>query len=377
MKSFKKLKRVKHTNQTKQSRQLERKDKLKIILIISLSLVSAVLIYFYITEDKPIETYTGEIKNDVPLTKDKLNTETDSVLYTFGIKKEWIKTIDPKDKDLKKISVKNIDLLISKEVYIPDDLPVIELNSDITNFLKSRKLDVRVIEDPRSKDLLMNIFRNGDTSSVPAGILKFSYMDSLRRNTSDVCIVLDSIDALPLEESEEILKSASEVTVFLPLRNDKAEHQSLVTEQKTDHLIKLYTGNEDDILADFRDNMKESQWMTKVKSASISFANSAGIILYKSGSNSEFYNIIKEEFRKNNITVYEDTIFTNFSRGENKILSLIESIISENGNGKRVLYYSIFLTNEEFKDYEKKISLLKKSGFKFNNFSKTVKKNFN
>lgn len=150
-----------------------------------------------------------------------------------------------------------------------------------------------------------------------------------------------------------------------------------MTEFKTDHLIKLYTGSEDDILADFRDNMKESQWMSKVKSASVSFANSAGIILYKSGSNSEFYNNIKEEFRKNNITVYEDTIFTKFSRGENKIRSLIESIISENGNGKRVLYYSIFLTNEEFKDYEKKISVLKKSGFKFSNFSKAVKKNFN
>lgn len=371
------MKQIKHTNQTRQSRQLERKDKLKIILIISLSLVSAVLIYFYITEDKPAESYSGEIKNDVQVTSEKLNSETDSVLYTFGIKKEWIKDIDSKDKDLKKVSVKNNDLLISKEVYIPDDLPLIELNSDITNFLKTRKLDVRVTEDPRSKDLLMNIFRNGDTSLVPAGILKFNYIDSLKRNTSEVCIVLDSIDAIPLEESEEILKSAREVSVFLPLRNDKAEYQSLVTEFKTDHLIKLYTGSEDDILADFRDNMKESQWMSKVKSASVSFANSAGIILYKSGSNSEFYNNIKEEFRKNNITVYEDTIFTKFSRGENKIRSLIESIISENGNGKRVLYYSIFLTNEEFKDYEKKISVLKKSGFKFSNFSKAVKKNFN
>ena len=371
------MKQIKHTNQTRQSRQLERKDKLKIILIISLSLVSAVLIYFYITEDKPAESYSGEIKNDVQVTSEKLNSETDSVLYTFGIKKEWIKDIDSKDKDLKKVSVKNNDLLISKEVYIPDDLTLIELNSDITNFLKTRKLDVRVTEDPRSKDLLMNIFRNGDTSLVPAGILKFNYIDSLKRNTSEVCIVLDSIDAIPLEESEEILKSAREVSVFLPLRNDKAEYQSLVTEFKTDHLIKLYTGSEDDILADFRDNMKESQWMSKVKSASVSFANSAGIILYKSGSNSEFYNNIKEEFRKNNITVYEDTIFTKFSRGENKIRSLIESIISENGNGKRVLYYSIFLTNEEFKDYEKKISVLKKSGFKFSNFSKAVKKNFN
>lgn len=370
------MKEEKQRRRSGQSRQqFERSDKLKFILIISLSLVSAVLIYFYITTDKEHHGQEKDAETIVPFTPEKLDSETDSVLNTFGIQKDWIKKINPKDKDLKKVSEQNKDLLISKEVMLPRDLPAIELNLDMTNYFHSRKLESQVVEDPRTKNLTMTLFNINDTSDKPAGLIKFNFKDSLSRNASDICIVIDSIDAITLEDAEEILNSNREFSVFLPLRNDKAEYQSLVTEQKTDHLIKFYTGNEDDILADFRDDMKESQWKSKVKSAAISFANSGGIILYNTGSNPEFYNKVKEEFRNNNIKVYDDTIFTEFNPGENKVSSLIENIKSGNKNGKTVMYFSIFFTIDEFREYEKKIQELKKSGYKFNNFSETFKRN--
>lgn len=369
---------MKQTKQTKQNKQikqqLERTHKLKILLIISLCIVSAVLIYFYITTDSEHHTSENEVVTKVPLTSEKLNSETDSVLFTFGIKKEWIKNINPKDKDLKKISEQNKDLLISKEVNIPRDLAIIELNLDLTNYFLSNNLEAEVVENPRTRDLTLNLFNADDKLRKPAGLIKLNINDSIIRNASDVCIVIDSLEAISLEDASEILNSTREFSVFLPLRNDKAEYQSLVTELKTDHLIKFYTGNEDDITADFKDDMTESQMKSKVRSASISFANSAGIILYKLGSNTEFYNNVKDEFRNNNLKVFEDTIFTEFNRGENKINSLIENIKSENSKGKKVIYYSIFFTESEFRDYEKKIPGLKKSGYKFNNFTDTFNK---
>ncbi len=120
--------------------------------------------------------------------------------------------------------------------------------------------------------------------------------------------------------------------------------------------------------------MKESQWKSKVKSASISFANSSGVILYNSGNNVEFYNNVKEELKKNNLKVYEDTMFSEFSWGEDKINSLMENIRTGNNNGKKVIFYSICFTADEFREYEKKIPELKKRGYKFGNFSETFKK---
>jgi len=364
--------------QSKQNRhsenQLERNHKLKLILIISLSLISVLLIYFYITTDSEHHASDKEVLTEVPFTPEVLNSEIDSVLYTFGIKKEWIRNINPKDKDLKKITEQNKDLLISKEVLVSRDLPIIELNLEITKFLLNRKIKTEVAEDPRSRDLKMILFNVNDTSRKPAGILKFNQTDSLIRSASDVCIVIDSLEVIKLEEAEEILNSTRQFSVFLPLRNDKAEYQSLITERKTDHLIKLYTGNENDVIADFRDDMKESQWKSKVNSASISFANASGVILYNGGSNAEFFINVKEELKKNNLKVYEDTMFSEFSWGENKINSLIENIKNENNNGKKVMYYSIFFTADEFKEYEEKIPELKKRGYKFNNFSETFKK---
>ncbi|MCY7362234.1 MAG: hypothetical protein LH629_09245, partial [Ignavibacteria bacterium] len=266
------------------------------------------------------------------------------------------------------------NLWFAKEVLIPQDILTVELNYELTNYLKTYSLTETVTEDPKTKNLIFNIFSKIDTVKKLNGIVKLIFSDSVKRNISDVCIVLDSIDFYPLKDVQEILELNESYSVFLPLRNDKADYQSGIIEAKKDYLLEFTIGDENNIIADFKTDMKESTWKAKIKSIAMSFPDNAGVILKSSDLYEDFENNVRSELTKNNITVYKDTVFIKFRWGENKINSLFESIISNTISGKNYLTYELNLSPAEFKEYRKKVYRIKKLGYKFYTFSALNKK---
>ncbi len=262
----------------------------------------------------------------------------------------------------------------SREILIPPDLPTIELNYEISNYLTLKNLKENVYEEPKSKNVDINIFSIRDTVMSQLRSLKFTYSDSIRRKTAEVCLVIDSLDSYGLNDAENILGNTQEFSVFLSPGNDKAEYQSKIIELKRDYLLKFSVGDEDDVDADFKSDMKESLWMSKIKSISLNFPQVSGIILYNKKNISDFNKKITEEMIKNNLKVYPDTVFTDQRRGEDKVNMLFEDIISKTKDGKKFLFYDINMSPSDFSSYDKQVYVLKKLGYKFSNFRELMKK---
>ena len=342
--------------------------KSKIILTAVLGLLVFTLFYFYVLYDTEYERTKVPDSSEskiMPLTSDKLQYDVDSILNTFGIKKDWIKESKIKEKDLK---VSKDDLMILNDVVIPTDLQTIDLNYEITDHLRKFNLQTKVTEDPKTRNIIMDIVAVPDSTERLIGFLRFLYSDTVKRNGSDVCLVLDSLDEYGLDDVETILNSTQEYSVFLPLRNDKADYQSLIIEKNKDFLLKFSVGEDDDIEADFKESMKASLWKSKVRTAGISFPKVTAVILLNRIRNKEFYNKVMEEFTKYNIPVYSDSVFSSYRYSDNKISALFENIVNESKNGRHYLFYDVNFNPGEFNAYDNEVYKLKKLGYRFYNF---------
>lgn len=343
----------------------------KIILIAFSSVLAITLLYFYVSDDdKSIST--GNSDQNISLASgDKVLSDIDSILYSFGIRKDWIKDVNIKAKDQKKTED---ELLFNKEIRIPSDLPVIDLNYEITNYFRKYEYEIKVTEDPRTKNISMNINTFRDSLHKQKGSIKFLYSDTLKRNAADIALVLDSIDLYSLKDAESILTSTQEFSVIVPLRNDKADYQSRILELKRDYLLKLSVGDEEDIEADFRDGMKESIRSSKIKSLGLSFPTTTGVILINKTGNTDFFNAVKNDFIRNNMKVYNDSVFKEYKNNEKKIISIFEDIINEAKRGTKILFYDVNFDPEEFASYNRQVYSMKKLGYRFYNFRDLVNK---
>ncbi|MDQ3020363.1 MAG: hypothetical protein M3R36_07310 [Bacteroidota bacterium] len=353
--------------------EIERQQKTKLILAMILIALVIILFYFYISTDKDSDAKYNISQNANRLTKEKFLKDIDSIISTFGIKKEWTKDISTKEKEPKS-NAASASLWISKEVLIPVDLPTIDLNFEISNYLRSNNFEGKVIEDPKTKNISMDIFSLQDSGKKQAGILKFVYSDTIKRNAAGICIILDSMDSYDLTDVEKILNSTQEFSVFLPLRNDKADYQSLIMDLKKNYLIKFSIGDENDVEADFKDDMKESVWKLKVKSVCVNFPQATGIIISDKKDLKDFNYDVTAEFEKNNFKIYKDSLFGQFKRSENKIASLFSDIISKSNSGKKILFYAVNLNPNEFSEYDREVYTMKKLGYKFLDFNEMMKR---
>ncbi len=356
---------------------MKKDEKIKLLIISSLVVLFMILLFFYVSKDDDDANLSSDTSNQniSRPSGDKFARDfardIDSIISSFGIKKEWMKETAAKDKDLKN---KPGQLIISKEIFIPPDVQTIDLNFEISDYLRKINYDARVTEDPKSKNILMNIFTGNDSSGKQIGSLKFVYLDSLKRNAASVCIVLDSLDYNDLADVEKIISSTEDFSVMLPLRNDKADYQSLIIDKKRNFLVEFLVGTGDDIESDFNDDMKESAWKSKVRTVAINFPQAAGIILSVKDGTDEFANEVSNEFTKNNLKVYKDTLFTKYKTGVDKVGLLLDDIITKSKGGAKFLFYNVNLNPGEFSDYIREINTLKKLGYKFLDFSDMMKK---
>jgi 2-hydroxy-3-keto-5-methylthiopentenyl-1-phosphate phosphatase len=111
-----------------------------------------------------------------------------------------------------------------------------------------------------------------------------------------------------------------------------------------------------------------------VKSVPVNFSGVSAIILKSGNVSQEFQNSVMDEFTKNNLKVFRDTLFTKLKSSENIISSLFENIISNSKSGKKFLIYQVSLSPQEFKEFETKVYQLKKIGYEFVNFREMMKR---
>jgi len=160
----------------------------------------------------------------------------------------------------------------------------------------------------------------------------------------------------------------------LPLSNDKADYQSKILDVKKDYVLIFSVGGEKDIEADFKDDMKENLWRSKIRTAGINFSDAGGIIFTGNTGSAEFKNDIINEFLKNSLIVYIDTMFTNLNAGEDKVESLFEDVTDKTHEGRKYLFYKINLSPAEFSSFENRIYKFKKAGYRFYTFTEILKK---
>jgi len=365
--------------------------KIKIILIASLVAITGVLLYFYLnktddTQETGIEKKTEKKFTDEELRK-TIPPEIDSMLYSYGIKKDWIKD-SRNDKSEKKTGrgnqekgsndKANPDLWFAKDVLIPLDLSTIEVTTNLTNMLRYYGLEETINEDPKTKNISADIFFKKDSLRKTIGNVKLTYADKIKRDASDVCLILNNITDFKSSDLNDVLNSNESFSVILPLTNDKSDVQSLILNSKKDFLLKFSLGKEDDVEADFKSGTEGSrEWRAKIKSVSYEFAKTGGVILENPVKDFVFEQKIREEFQKYKISTYKDTLLMKFASSnidEKKIYDLFTNIINRTKNGFTANFYLLNLSPAEFTFLDKEIANLKRRGYKFYSFKDMMRK---
>ena len=308
---------------------------------------------------------------DYGILANRCNREIDSVLYNFGIKKEWITTASKKVSSSAKWFV--------KDVKIPHDLTTAEINLDLSTYVKSIGLKESVREDIRTTAITFIIDAPQDTSgenTLPLAIINITPAKDIKRDAGTLVLIINQISNFDKDELENILNISNEFSYIFPRNPEEIELQNKLIQMKKDVLVNLTVGANDNFDADFRIGMEEKDLKQRVKSIASDFPSIKSAILSKISKevpNDPVFGLIINEFRKNGIYVYRDTILTKLLNSteedsDNKVKLIVDRLkekASHSGNVIAVLN----LSNDEFVDFYSKTQNLKKLGFKFYTFS--------
>ena len=379
---------------------MQKQDKYKILIIIVLIVLSLALVMIKGCFKKDESNKTDDKKEKqtpVKLSQDELKkilpAGIDSIMYEYGIKSDWVKNIadhtpqekPKKDKKKKETTPSKPDLkpaqsdnlMFAKEINIPKDLSLSELNLEIVNFLSVYAYSGMSFEDPKTNNQIFNISLSSDSSKKVVAKINYIYNDKIKRESADVCLVLDNLDAISQVSVDKILNTNEKFSVFLPDNIDKPDLQNIVLESKKDYLVKADIGTVDDITAEFRSDMKEKDWKTKVRSICYEFEKAGGVILVNPKSQFKLETDVLEEFQKYQLKAYKDTIFIKYNspdKTKKKIDELFSLILNKAKAGNRSQIYLVNFTEDDFKNFVSAVSFLKKRGYKFLTFSEILKR---
>jgi len=380
---------------------MEKSQKIKILTIISLVIFAVILIFLKVNSIKEVENKIQgkeektEIKQISPDEVKKIVPhEIDSILYQYGIKPEWIKNIsnapspekpkkektkkqDKQSKPVVKQPVQAENLWFTKEVTIPKDIPFAEMNLEIVNLLNGYNLSSTSFEDPKTYNQLFNIYYTSDSAKKVIAKINFIYSDKIKRETADICIVLDNLDSYTHSQLEKLLSTIEKFSVMLPNDINKIDLQTMVMESKKDYLVKAEIGLQDDIAAEFRSDMKEKDWRTKVRTICYEFDKAAGVVLKNPKMQHKMEMELLDEFSKFPVKAYRDTLFTKYNSSEKsnkKITDLFKLILSRAKNGIISQIYVVNFKEEDFQNYLTGLHVIKKRGYKFFTFSDIMKR---
>jgi hypothetical protein len=368
----------------------------RITVLILLLIGAAVLAYLKFKPDAKDEEknmVTVPVKSDTSKTLSSeiqnlsafLDKNIDSVLSTFGIRKEWINTLTSsskpsKDKkDSQKKSSTNASLF-TKNVTVHKDVTSAEVNLDISALIHGAGLYLQVNEDIKTTDIEINIYKDSSsTGSIPLVKINIVHSDKISRESGTIVVVLNNISEYKKEELDEMLKYTSEFSFVLPRNLDDIELQNRLIHDKKDMLINLTIGDKEAVDADFGADMDDKQIKQKVKSFNVDFPSVKNVILNPADANIRRDNILNNlsvEFAKFDIKTYPDTVFFRFPDVEitlDKVGSVINTLKAKAGATGKVLTI-LSINYDAFKVFYNEVLTLKKQGFKFYSYSQYLLK---
>ncbi len=331
----------------------------KFLIAAVLLVCSAVLGYYHFRDPKP------EIRQE-PLqalpSGEKVSAGIDSVLSTFGIESRWIRNISDR---------KSAGLWFAKEVRLPSELPSVSVNHDLSSYLTDTRLIVRAREEPRTKIVGINVYKNSDTLNSKIGYIALLRSDSAQRRSAVICLLIDSLEYLTLSDAGIIVNSAEEFSVVMPQSNDRADYQALITESGRDHVLELQRGYEESFDSDFRAGMDEREIRSKARALSMNFAKVSGVILKGVESQRALAETVRIEFEKFGLRVYEDTLIVPAYSSEfsaDRLASLLERRGQKN---------AVIAVNPGISGFEamwKALEPLRKRGYRFSDFDRFARR---
>lgn len=381
--------------------------RLKVIVIFLLVVFAAILLwlggFFDINNSKPTtviesldeETKDGSTRINIDVLAERCDRDIDSILFNFGIKKEWINTVYPSGKSQtvnqekpdkeKKVKKETANVKwFSKNVSIPKDLTTAEINLDLTTYINYLGLDAAVNEDIKTTAINFALYSPIDTSrggSLPLAKINITPTDKIKRDAGSLVLIINQINDFKKEQLENILNLVSEFSFIFPRNPEEIELQNKLIQMKKDVLVNLTIGAIDNYDADFRIGMDEKEVKQRVKSINSDFPSVKTAIISKINPqvpNDIIFRVVTEEFLNNGIKAFRDTILTKLlSKDEEDSDSKIQLIVSRLKDkaslaGKVIAVLT--LSNDEFLSFLDEVQSLKKRGYKFYTLTEYIEK---
>jgi len=292
-----------------------------------------------------------------------LNNSIDSILFTFGLKKEWITTDTLK-------SHNKADWFV-KSVLIPKELTSVEVNLDISTYLNQSGLRAKVTEDIISKDITITVNNPDTTKTFPAAMIQITHSDKINRESGVVSIIIDKITEFNPEDLDKLIITKNEFSYVFPRNLDDIEIQHKLLQHKKDIVISMSIGSRENYEADFNTEMDEKSIREKVKNFNSDYPSINKVLITKIINPApSLQNKITAEFQKYNITVINDTSLTNaYKSGEdNKLGNFFRRITQKAGITKYIITV-LPVEKTDFDEFYRHVMVMKKLGYRFLNLS--------
>jgi len=405
---------------------MEKNFRIKIIYITALLISMLTLLFFYIKEKSRQEEKT-EIINPLqkvlqqkPLSADELKKilpgQIDSIMFVFGIKKEWIretqnffgtkkssaeeksltlksseksgkeKSSAKKQKGNKEIKPEkrttvpdnsSANLWFSKEVNIPKDLSVAEVNLELAKHMSELGFSCSGNENPKDGNILLNIYHTIDSSKKTLATINFIINEKIKRDAADICLILEKVEDMTVPQLEKILASTEKFSVVMPDPVNNIDAQTVVLDSKRDFVIFADIGADDDIGAEFKTDMREKEWKSKVRTLCYEYEKAGGVILLNPKKQFKFETDLLGEFSRYQLKAFKDSVLIRFAseeKGGKKAQVLFNDINIRTQKGNRSLIYLIYFRDDDFKAFFDEAAKLKRKGYRFFSFSDILKR---
>ena len=282
-----------------------------------------------------------------------------------------------KNTDKKNKPVVNDVLWFAKNIQIPKDVSTAEVNLEIKSSLSEYDFDCKANEDPKSGNLMINIFNKKDSSSKTLAYVNLEFSDKIKRDAADVCLVLNNVENIPLTQLEKMLLLPDKYSVVLPDIVSRIDAQTVVMDTKRDYVMFLDIGIEDDLMAEFKKEMSPKEWKSKVRSVCYEYDKASAVIILNPRKIQPLETDLLVEFSKYNLKAYKDTILIKFSpdeKSDKKINLFFNDVLTRSQKGAKSMIYLVDFNNDDVTSFRNESYKLKRKGFKFYNFTEIMKK---
>lgn len=346
------------------------KLKIKFYIVIALFFVSVILLIIKVSlpgkETSPYTNINTKKYSDTSEAKKLFSGDIDSILNSYGIRGDWIKT-NPSSINFP---------LFYKEVQISADISANEIVSELSDFITYQGFSSSAVEEFKSGniDLIVNL---NDKKSPLAGI-SLTYNNNLKRVAPEICIVFTGFDKYILQDCQTVLSSDEKFSVILPDNMERSDIQAAIIDSRRDYILMFTVGDEDDLNADFR--RKDRDWRTKFYSICSDYEREKPVLIKTIGNDKEFTNELLSEFKKCKDFVFSDsslTVFESKESGKKKVEAFFSKILTEFASGKMKFYFLIEFNFNEMQYYLDRVSSFEKRGFHFRTFTEMLRKNKN